>query len=196
MAKARAIRTKVSGFASAAGEGNLPEVYNGAMQVFHWTVGGSIVACIGLVQVAQYYKGKTKMQMMYYHKSFGLLAGMLVVPRLAVRATSMVPVHPPGPKWEILAGTISHYALYGFMVWMPFTGILMGYYSGKGLPFFWTSFSGGKDGKLAGQFFKLHKQVGTYGQYLVPVHVGAVGYHYAIHGRNLFTRILGSAPKA
>jgi len=39
------------------------------------------------------------------------------------------------------------------MIGMPATGIGMGLYSGKGLPFFWTTFSGFEkpNGKLAGQ---------------------------------------------
>ena len=40
---------------------------------------------------------------------------------------------------------IMHYALYGFMTVMPATGIAMGYYGGKGLPFFTTTIAGAKE---------------------------------------------------
>jgi cytochrome b561 len=52
-----------------------------------------------------------------------------------------------------LAAKAGHLALYGFMVIMPATGIAMGMYGGKGLPFFWTTIPGfeEKNGKLAGQ---------------------------------------------
>ena len=36
----------------------------------------------------------------------------------------------------------SHYALYAFMTIMPVTGIAMGYFGGKGLPFFFTTLPG------------------------------------------------------
>jgi hypothetical protein len=36
----------------------------------------------------------------------------------------------------------THYALYGFMTVMPASGIAMGYYGGKGLPFFYTTIPG------------------------------------------------------
>ena len=38
-----------------------------------------------------------------------------------------------------------HYALYGFMIIMPASGIAMGYYGGKGLPFFTTTLAGAKE---------------------------------------------------
>ena len=52
-----------------------------------------------------------------------------------------------------IASNASHIALYGFMTIMPATGIAMGMYGGKGLPFFWTTIPGfeNKNGKLAGQ---------------------------------------------
>lgn len=52
-----------------------------------------------------------------------------------------------------LAAQAGHLGLYGFMIVMPATGIAMGLYGGKGLPFFWTEIPGfeKKNGKLAGQ---------------------------------------------
>lgn len=87
--------------------------------------------------------------------------------------------------------------LYGFMTVMPTSGILMGYYGGKGLPFFATSFAGAKPpddetkkkyGQIAKRSFQIHKQVGTYGKYLVPAHAGAAFYH-TFRGQAIFRRI-------
>lgn len=48
---------------------------------------------------------------------------------------------------------LNHLGLYAFMIGMPVTGVGMGLYSGKGLPFFWTTLPGFEkpNGKLAGQ---------------------------------------------
>eukprot|EP00957_Ditylum_brightwellii_P003595 272387-Ditylum_brightwellii.AAC.1 len=70
-----------------------------------------------------------------------------------------------------MAATLLQYLLYAFMTIMPASGIAMGYYRGKGLPFFNTSFSGitqmpeTKKGNLAiaGQSFSIHETLGTYG---------------------------------
>jgi 1,2-dihydroxy-3-keto-5-methylthiopentene dioxygenase len=88
-----------------------------------------------------------------------------------------------------MGAKITHYALYGFMVVMPVTGITMGYFGGKGLPFFYTALPGGeKNGAVAGQAFKIHKLAGTYGKYLIPLHVGAAGQH-AVRGHSIFYRV-------
>jgi cytochrome b561 len=85
---------------------------------------------------------------------------------------------------------LSHYALYAFMTIMPATGIAMGYFGGKGLPFFYTTFDGAKqaNGQIAKYAFNIHKQLGTYGKFLVPLHVGASGLHFA-RGQGIFARV-------
>lgn len=91
---------------------------------------------------------------------------------------------------EHKAADLSHFAMYGFMTIMPATGIAMGLYGGKGLPFFYTSIPGfeEKNGKIAGQSFKIHKTLGTYGKYLVPVHVAGALQH-SVRGHSIFSRI-------
>lgn len=47
-----------------------------------------------------------------------------------------------GSAIEQRLGAISHAAMYGFMLAMPITGVVMGYFGGKGLPFFFTTIPG------------------------------------------------------
>ena len=184
------------------------EKYPSSIQAMHWASGGSMLACVGTMLYVQYLPGwkecnveekASKMNAMFLHKSFGTLAGLFLLPRLGVRlATQAAKKIPPPPEGHVLeqwAGKLSHFAMYGFIIAMPVTGMTMGYMGGKGLPFFFTTItpaSGtmGKaaDGKLAGRMYKLHKQVGWYFKWFVPVHVGAVGVH-AIKGQNLLKRI-------
>lgn len=169
----------------------VPDKYSSYVQITHFAMGGSIMACIGLVQVAQFYKGKEKMELMFYHKSFGLLAAGLLAPRIIARVLSKSPIALPGKNWEHYAANLTHIALTGFTIAMPITGVVMGYYGGKGLPFFYTTVPGAAkaDGAIAKQSFKFHKLIGHYGQYIVPAHVGAVGYHFFIKGKNILPRM-------
>ena len=68
------------------------------------------------------------------------------------------------------ASSASHLGLYGFMTIMPLTGIGMGMYGGKGLPFFWTTIPGfeKKNGKLAGQVSTISIFVFKYASLLLP----------------------------
>jgi cytochrome b561 len=132
---------------------------------------------------------------MFRHKSLGLLTGMLVAPRLVYRVFSSGSAYNVLPlvgnkTWETSAGRFGHIALYGFMTVMPATGIAMGYYGGKGLPFFFTTIDGAKEtnGAIAKQSFQIHKQLGIYGKYLIPLHIGAAAVH-AGRGQAIFHRI-------
>ena len=149
---------------------------------------------------AQQVKGPEKGVWMHRHKSLGLLAGILVAPRFLFRLGSKIPApmkewssleqvvrllltHPaPPPTHSELpthsstypqAGKLSHLGLYGFMLGMPATGIAMGYYGGKGLPFFWTTIDGAPkaDGAIAKQAFSIHKTMGVYGTPHPPTYV-------------------------
>eukprot|EP00954_Amorphochlora_amoebiformis_P026487 1379528-Amorphochlora_amoeboformis.AAC.1 len=78
----------------------------------------------------------------------------------------------------------SHGIMYFFLVAMPVTGIAMGYYGGRGLPFFGYKIPGiakekrSKDTKkIAGNAYKIHKKLGPYFEYISALHVGATGYH-------------------
>jgi cytochrome b561 len=82
---------------------------------------------------------------MWRHKSLGLLTAFLVAPRLVYRISNRMSYKleelPGNSLLESVASKVVHYGLYAFMIVMPSTGIAMGYYGGKGLPFFWTSIS-------------------------------------------------------
>ena len=150
-----------------------------------------MLGSIGFVLAAQQAEKKDKGWMMFYHKSFGVLSAMLLGPRLIAKLATKAPrALPSSSSIEQIAASASHYALYGFAIVMPVTGVMMGYFGGKGLPFFGTTLPGAaeKDGKLAGQSFKIHKTLGTYGKFLIPMHIGAAGTH-VIRGHPIFYRI-------
>jgi cytochrome b561 len=175
--------------------------YSKGASAFHWLAAAPIIGCIGTVLAAQNAPKEEKGKWMHRHKSLGLLTGMIIAPRFAYRLISSQSYrvqHLVGNKaWENTAGDASHLALYGFMTIMPATGIAMGYYGGKGLPFFGTTFTGSvpanddekkANGQIAKSAFWYHKQLGTYGKYLVPLHVGAAVSHSA-RGQAIFSRI-------
>ena len=79
------------------------------------------------------------------------------------------------------------------MVFMPTTGILMGIFGGKGIPFFnFGTIPGVKKPVkvIAANSFKTHKFAGQVMEYVIPLHVGAVGYHKVVEGKNILTRII------
>ena len=101
------------------------------------------------------------------HKSFGLLAAGLLVPRIAIRLMASkagkIPAALEGPMVQKALATMNHYVMYFMLIWMPVTGIAMGIFGGKGIPFFdlYTVPGVAKArGDIAKPAFKYHKQVG------------------------------------
>ena len=182
------------GFAAAS---TLPEAasaleqqYAAPLRYLHWLIAGGTLGAFATVQLAQRSKGKEKGDYMFLHKSLGLLVLGLTAPRLLLRVTTKIPSAVPGSFVEQTAASAGHALMYAFLIGMPASGFVMGYFGGKGLPFFTTVIPGASqsDGKLAGRAFKLHKQMGYYYQLFVPAHVGAVGVH-ALKGQNIMRRM-------
>ena len=190
--------TAARGFAAAAAEAGtvgeaasaLEQQYAPALRYLHWLIAGGTIGTFACVQIAQRVKGKDKMYWMKLHKSLGLTVLALTAPRLLLRLTTKIPAPVPGSSLEQAAAAAGHAAMYGFLVFMPTTGFIMGYYGGRGLPFFGYTIPGAaeKNTKLAGQAFGLHKQVGQAYELFVPLHVGAVGFH-ALKGQNIMRRM-------
>ena len=98
----------------------------GTVKGAQWTTGPTMLGT----------KGETKGALMLVHKSTAVLLSAALVPRILLRLTSKVPAALPGHFLEQTAASLSHTALYGLMFFMPATGIAMGYYGGKGVPFY------------------------------------------------------------
>ena len=190
------------------------EHYAQSIKILHWVMGAAMLTCMGTVKLSQWTtadtwwngyvsangtKGATKGALMMIHKSTAVLVAAMIVPRVLLRMVTKAPTPLEGPALEHFAANVSHTALYGFMLAMPATGIAMGYYGGKGVPFYGLYTFPGKgspgmpakekeDGKFAGTMFKWHTWMGQYIFYLLPVHVGAVGLH-TFKGQPILSRV-------
>ncbi|EGD80354.1 hypothetical protein PTSG_10608 [Salpingoeca rosetta] len=168
------------------------EVYSRRMQALHWLVGAGMLTCVATVKMAQWTEDKKKKgQYMMIHKSTALLVAALVVPRVAIRLASKMPKALPGTsKFEQLAGSFSHFLMYVAMIGMPVTGITMGYFGGKGLPFYGAHIPGTDtpNKKVAGTAFKVHKKMGQVLEYVLALHIGATIFHM-FQGIPMLTRM-------
>jgi cytochrome b561 len=175
--------------------------YSAGQSWLHWLMAAGIVTIVATVKISQNVTnaklkewGTSKAKLMHLHKSVALIMAAMIAPRLILRLVSFAPLPPPGLMVEVAAAHASHWALYAFMIVMPASGIAMGYYSGKGLPFFGWTLSGAKvpDGAKAKKFYGQHKTLGQLFTYLLPLHVLASFWH-VFKGQNLFARFRWAA---
>eukprot|EP00581_Thalassiosira_minuscula_P007551 CAMPEP_0183703770 /NCGR_PEP_ID=MMETSP0737-20130205/1386_1 /TAXON_ID=385413 /ORGANISM="Thalassiosira miniscula, Strain CCMP1093" /LENGTH=181 /DNA_ID=CAMNT_0025930567 /DNA_START=203 /DNA_END=748 /DNA_ORIENTATION=- len=170
------------------------KVYSVAASYYHWLVAAPLMGSVASVLICQQSPKEEKGKWMWRHKSLGLLTGLVVAPRLGYRLMNAAKYkvgHLPGTgTLEGYAADASHMALYGFMTIMPATGIAMGYFGGKGLPFFVTTIPGAAtpNGGIAKQSFSIHKTLGTYGKYLIPLHIGGALKH-SVSGTAIWSRV-------
>eukprot|EP00798_Chlamydomonas_sp_ICE-L_P000359 gene359-1749_t len=141
--------------ASAAIESSAVDAYSKPTAWVHWLMGAGILGCFGAVQGAMWTKDtKLKGELMIIHNSTGLGVAALLLPRIALGSTGLgvaalvlprialaVMAKRPGglpgsPPWEHMIAGATHYAMYAFMIAMPVSGIAMGFYGGKGMPFY------------------------------------------------------------
>uniref|UniRef100_A0A0G4HYE8 Cytochrome b561 bacterial/Ni-hydrogenase domain-containing protein n=1 Tax=Chromera velia CCMP2878 TaxID=1169474 RepID=A0A0G4HYE8_9ALVE len=167
--------------------------YNYAMRWLHWLIAGGIFAAFGTVNAAYYTEGAVKKQLLDLHESVGLGVLGLVLARVGLRLTSKMPPHIPGNKLEQIGAELGHYLLYGFMLFLPVTGVMMNYLGGKPVQFFGLSVPGMANPDLARmtlskEAFKNHKRFGVLFEYYLPIHIGAAYYHLA-KGHNIFVRV-------
>ena len=164
--------------------------YAAAIKWLHWLMAGGIISAMLLIQAARAAKGEQKGYYMMLHKSIGFTIFFLISYRTLLRFTTKIPAHLPGPNWEHWASTLSHMSLYGFMWFMPVSGILMGYFGGKGIPFFGYTVPGKKEpvGSIAKASFQYHKLAGLAFEYFLPLHIGAAFYH-RFKGQWIFERV-------
>ena len=117
---------------------NTKDSYGLVAKIFHWPMA---LIILGLILVGLYMSSvepsPEKLQLIYYHKSFGILILWLVGLRLIWRAFNKPPIALPNHKgWERLLAKLAHFFLYAAMIGMPLSGWLMSSAGEYPVPFF------------------------------------------------------------
>ena len=172
--------------------------YPKVMQAFHWLTASGVFVCVATVKMAQSITknnptvlSQTKGDLMTIHKSTALIVTALMIPRLFFRFKSAFPQLPPGNSVLKIGAKLGHFGLYSLLILLPISGICMGYFGGKGLPFFSYTIPGSSipNSQIASGAFKAHSFFGKALTFLIPIHIGAVGFH-SLKGQHIFLRMI------
>lgn len=183
--------------ATAASAAGALATYPQSLKALHWAVALGFGGSWATVQWSRNSSDKTtKGTAMMIHKSIGVsllaLVSLRVGARLAASAGGKIPGPVTGaPKWQHLAADASHGLLYALMIFMPVSGVAMGYFGGKGIPFFGLGTIPGAEtpnGTIAKNAFQYHKLVGSALPYIVAAHFGGAVLH-SFQGHTIWLRI-------
>lgn len=158
--------------------------YTRTAQGLHWALA---IMLLGMVGVGFYMHdlplSPRKLQLYSWHKWAGVTVFMLVVVRLAWRATHTPPPLPAGTSRLVArAAHVAHMGLYALMFALPLSGWLMS--SAKGFQTVWFGVLPlpdllAKDVALGEQLAELHEALAITLLVLVGIHVaGALKHHF------------------
>ena len=172
-----------------------PTRYTSTAIALHWLVASLILAAfpLGLV-MHDLPLSPLKLKLVSYHKWLGITVFLLVVARLAWRATHTPPLLPSSmPAWQQRAAHGLHHLLYLLLFAIPLSGWLMS--SAKG---FQTVYLGvlplpdliGKDKALGHLLEEVHESL-NYGMLaLLAVHAAAALKHHFIDRDGVLAQML------
>ena len=176
----------------------MEERYTRVAMLLHWLVALAVLGQIAFGWYLQLIPRLTPDRTIYvnFHKSTGLVIGLLIALRLAWRLTHKPPPLPASMQaWERGAARASHVLLYACMLVMPIAGYTASNFSKFGVKLFnavllppW-----GTDDRAVYAFFNgLH--VGTSYVFvgLIAVHVLAALKHLVFPRHGIFRRMLPS----
>ncbi|MFC3108367.1 cytochrome b [Undibacterium arcticum] len=161
----------------------------------HWVIA---VLIIGMLFLGYYMVGipkGTPDRALYFnlHKSFGVLAGVLILMRLGWRLTHAAPPMPNGmPHWSTRAARWSHRLQYLCMVLQPATGYLSSSFNKYGVKFFGFALPNWawEDRQLRDLFMGFHQIIAVVFAALIALHVLAAFKHLLVDRDRVFSRML------
>ncbi len=129
--------------------------------VLHWLVS---VAVIGTIALAWWMLSIPKspsgprLAAFNLHKSIGITIFLVMLVRLAWRATHKPPPLPPMPNWQTRAARLSHLLLYVCLFIMPIAGFTASSFSGRPIVYFGYPLPvlAGKNDAVANIFYGIH----------------------------------------
>jgi cytochrome b561 len=170
--------------------------YNLPMRFMHWVSGLLFIINLGLGWVlsnTEILKG-SQASSIPLHKSFGVLVFFLLIIRLLVRSNSELPEEVKhNNKIEKLAEKITHFALYFFLIAIPFIGIAMSNFSGRTISFFGLFNLPSlltPDKEMAGKFYEMHMMTAYIALGFIGLHILATIKHYIFNKENLLKRMV------
>lgn len=160
--------------------------YSRGAIAFHWIIALLIAGNFAGAWLAEDLPKAEQMEMMGYHKAFGLLVLALTIARIAWRLT-----HQPPPlvetlkAWEAALAKVLHALMYFLMLAIPLAGwgLHSAFSKGQAVSAFGLAVPAlpvGSDKPTVGMFHELHEVFATLMLVLFAVHVAAALKHHLV----------------
>jgi len=171
------------------------ESWSPVAKLFHWGMAALIFAQIALGLTAVSWRvSPTKLDLLVWHKSTGMLILALLALRLLWRLSHRAPELPwEMPLWERAGAHLSHFLLYALMIALPLTGWVIS--SASNVPFriFWTiplPAITAPDKAVSDLFATIHGWLVTLLALVLFAHIAAALRHHYVKRDTVLSRML------
>jgi cytochrome b561 len=161
----------------------------------HWLMVVLMIFVFASIEARVFFEKGTELRDLFkmWHFMLGLLILLLVCARIYLRTIQVMPkITPPLSTMQAWGANAAHIVLYVFMVAMPIFGWIVLSAKGKAIPFFGLELPAliDYDKPLAKSLEGWHKEIGSWGYYLIGFHAVAALVHHYIQKDNTLTRML------
>jgi len=171
--------------------------YTRSVRWLHWLVFAFVLLAYLFINLrGAYDRGSAEqLLMMQWHKLTGVIAFLLVLPRLLHRWRNIPPaVVPPIAPWEATLSKIMHFALYAFLVVQPLLGLFTSFAGGRGVGIPGTALQIPSpmtaNKALAEQLGNIHGWIGNAFYFVIGLHIAAALWHHFFRHDNTLKRML------
>ena len=169
--------------------------YSRSARWLHWLMAGLVILAYVLITTRGWFPKGSALKTLFVQGHFwvGLVVLALVLPRVLVRLRRPVPAVTP-PLKPLVKGvsTLTHVALYGFLLVQPLLGVLVVLLERGGIPLgsllIASPFELNKG--LAHTLENLHVWMGTAFYYVIGLHIAAAIWHHVIVRDDVLKRML------
>lgn len=163
--------------------------------VFHWLIAALIIGLLLMgFWMTDLPKGSPDRALYFnLHKSFGVLAGLLILARILWRlAHKALPPASSLQNWEVRVSRVSHRLLYVLMVVQPLSGYIGSSFGKYGVKFFGLNVApwGTENPVLKQVFTEIHEIAGVALVSLVALHILATLKHRFLDKDRILQRML------
>jgi len=172
------------------------ENYYGSISIkLHWFMVILMIFVFATIESRVFFEKGTDTRDLFkmWHFMLGLLVLILVIARVYLRTIQLTPkISPPLSNIQALGAKTAHILLYAFMIGMPIFGWFVLSAKGKVIPFFGLELPAliTYDKPFGKILESWHKEVGSWGYYLIAIHAIAGLVHHYVQKDDTLTRML------
>ncbi len=173
-----------------------PSRYVASARWLHWSIFALVTAAYVLINLFDAFpRGSAeRTNMLHWHEVAGLAVLLLVLPRVWVRSRNTPPlITPRSERWADVLATVTHYALYAFLLIQPLLGLITIQTGGHSVGVLGITLVPAlvdtPNRALSHQLEEIHGTIGELFYWVIGLHIAAALWHHFVRRDDTLKRM-------